>query len=118
MCLAVPLRVLRMEGSFAVCVDAGGVEQPIDTLLTGPLEAGQWVLCFLGAAREVVDEARAAQVADALGALAALGDLMKVSPGGTASASAADGIEALLRAGFADLMSRDPQLPEFLRPPA
>lgn len=104
MCLAVPMQVLRMEGSFAVCQSAGG-EERLDTLLTGPLEPGQWVLGFLGAAREVIDAERAGQVADALSALQSIfngeGD-----------------VTALVNAHFADLVDREPQLPEFLRPAA
>jgi hydrogenase expression/formation protein HypC len=74
-------------------------------MLTGPLEAGQWVLGFLGAAREVIDAERAAQVDDALAALESIlhGDGSN---------------EVLVRAGFADLIDREPQLPEFLRPAA
>jgi hydrogenase expression/formation protein HypC len=104
MCVAVPLQVIRMEGLHALCAGPSG-EERIDTLLTGPLEPGQWVLGFLGAAREIIDAGRAAQVADALAAL------RKVGAGDTA----AEGIDAALSAGFADLIDREPQLPEFLR---
>lgn len=102
MCLALPMKVIRMEGTTALCEGRNGIER-LDTLLTGPLEAGQWVLGFLGAAREVVDAERAAQVADALDALESILH-------GDAST------ESLIRAGFADLVEREPQLPEFLRP--
>lgn len=104
MCLAIPLQVIRMEGMHALCAGAHGQER-IDTLLTGPLLPGQWVLGFLGAAREVIDAERAAQVTDALTALG------KVSSGETA----AGGLEAVLHSGFADLINREPQLPDFLR---
>jgi hydrogenase expression/formation protein HypC len=107
MCLAVPLQVIRMEGMHALCAGSSG-EERIDTLLTGPLAPGQWVLSFLGAAREVIDAARAAQVADALDTLATL---QKLGSGDTA----ADDFEAAVRAGFADLIDREPQLPDFLR---
>lgn len=102
MCLALPMKVIRMEGSTALCESRNGVER-MDTMLTGPLEAGQWILGFLGAAREVIDAERAAQVEDALLALESIlhGDGSK---------------EALIQAGFADLIDREPQLPEFLRP--
>jgi hydrogenase expression/formation protein HypC len=102
MCLAVPLQVLRMEGSFAICRGVGG-EQRIDTLLTGPLEPGQWVLSFLDAAREVVDAERAEQVRNALAGLQSL--------------HGAEGdADALIRAHFPDLVDREPQLPDYLRP--
>ncbi len=102
MCLAIPMQVIRMEGTTALCQGRNGIER-LDTLITGPLEAGQWVLGFLGAAREVVDAERAAQVEDALTAL----ESILHGNGST---------EALIHAGFADLVGREPQLPEFLRP--
>lgn len=102
MCLAIPLQVIRMEGSTALCQGRNGVER-IDTLITGKLEPGQWILSFLGAAREVIDAERAAQVEDALTALESI-----LHGNGS--------IEALIHAGFADLIEREPQLPEFLRP--
>jgi hydrogenase expression/formation protein HypC len=104
MCLALPMQVIRMEGTTALCEGRNGIER-MDTMLTGPLEPGQWVLCFLGAVREVIDAERAAQVSDALVALESIlhGDGSN---------------EALIQAGFADLIDREPQLPEFLRPAA
>jgi hydrogenase expression/formation protein HypC len=102
MCLAIPLKVVRMEGTTALCEGRNGIER-VDTLITGPLEPGQWILSFLGAAREVIDAERAAQVGDALIAL----ESILHGNGST---------EALIQAGFADLIDREPQLPEFLRP--
>lgn len=104
MCLATPRQVLRMEGAHAVVTGDAG-EERVDTLLTGPLEAGQWVLVFLGAAREVIDAERAAQVGDALAGLHSL------------FAGGADA-DAVIRDHFADLVDREPQLPDFLRPPS
>lgn len=101
MCLAIPMQVIRMEGTTALCQGRNGIER-MDTMLTGPLEAGQWILGFLGAAREVVDAERAAQVKDALTAL----ESILHGKGST---------EALIQAGFADLIEREPQLPDFLR---
>jgi hydrogenase expression/formation protein HypC len=97
MCIAIPMQVLRMEGQLALCAGRNG-ESYLDTLLTGPLDAGQWVLGFLGTAREVVSEAQARQVSDALAALEA------VLSGETAD----------LDRHFSDLAGREPQLPDFL----
>lgn len=102
MCLAIPLQVIRMEGTTALCEGRNGVER-LDTLLTGALEPGQWVLGFLGAAREVIDAERATQVEDALVALESI-------------LHGAGGSDELIHAAFADLIDREPQLPEFLRP--
>lgn len=101
MCMAIPLQVEAMDGSYAVCRGRNGVER-IDTVLTGPLQPGQWVLCFLGAAREIIDAERAAQIDAALDALAEI----LAGRGDPA---------ALIDAHFADLAGREPQLPDFLR---
>ena len=99
MCMAIPMQVLRMDGGFAVCTGRDGVETRIETMLTGPLEAGQWVLTFLGAARDVVSAADAGKISDALAALEA------VQAGGSVD----------LDAYFPDLVNREPQLPPHLR---
>lgn len=102
MCLATPMQVIRMEGSTALCQGRNGVER-VDTLITGTLQPGQWILSFLGAAREVIDAERAAQVEDALTALESI-------------LHGAGSADAVIHAAFADLIDREPQLPEFLRP--
>ncbi len=102
MCLALPMQVIRMEGSTALCEGRNGIER-LDTMLTGPLEPGQWILGFLGAAREVIDAERAAQVGEALLALES------ILHGGADN-------DDVIRAAFADLVDREPQLPDFLRP--
>lgn len=73
MCLALPMEVKRVssDGSRAFCAGRDG-DCELDTLLTGPLQPGQWVLAFLGAAREVVSAEEAARVAAALDALDAV----------------------------------------------
>jgi hydrogenase expression/formation protein HypC len=103
MCLGIPMQVVSAEGHTALCQGRNGVER-IDTLMTGPLEPGQWVLTSLGAAREIIDEARAAQVESALDALSAV-------------LSGEGDVNALIDHHFADLVNREPQLPDFLRSP-
>jgi hydrogenase expression/formation protein HypC len=102
--MALPMQVIRMEGATALCQGHEGVER-IDTMLTGPLEPGQWILSFLGAAREVIDAERAAQVGEALAALRAILD----GQGGAMDT------DALINLHFADLVGREPQLPAFLQ---
>jgi len=92
------MQVLRMEGQFAHCAGRNG-EARVDTMLTGPLVPGQWVLGFLGTAREVVSEIEARKIN---GALDALESVMAGDPSG-------------LDRHFADLVGREPQLPDFLR---
>lgn len=99
MCMATPMQVLRLEGTTAWCLDRDGSEKPIDTLLVGDVRPGQWLLTFLGAARELVSAEQAERVADALGALE----------------SALAGDASQIDLAFADLINREPELPEFLR---
>ncbi|MFA6313187.1 MAG: HypC/HybG/HupF family hydrogenase formation chaperone [Sterolibacterium sp.] len=106
--MALPMQVVCMEGSFALCEGRHGRER-VDTLLCGPLEPGQWVLCFLGAVREVIDAERAAQVGAALAGLEAI--LAEASSGADAAS-----MDALIGSHFSDLVNRQPQLPDFLRP--
>ena len=99
MCMAIPMRVISVdELGGAVCTGRNG-EARVDTMLTGPLEPGQWVLTFLGAAREVVSAEEAKKVDDALDALDAV----------------LHGRSVDLDAAFADLVNREPELPAHLR---
>lgn len=98
MCLGIPMQVVSCEGTRAQCTD--GVETLlVDTSLVGEQAEGTWLLVFLGAAREVLEPERAAQMKNALSAVAA------VMSGGAAD------LDSL----FADLVEREPQLPEHLR---
>ena len=78
--------------------DDGGERHRVDMLLVGDRPVGSWVLVFLGAAREPMEETQALRVRDALTALHA--------------AAAGQAFDHL----FPDLVGREPTLPEFLRP--
>ncbi len=99
MCLGIPMQVLAVEGHYARCRDRHGDEQAmIDLMLVGEVEPGQWLMTFLNAARGVLTEQEAAQSNAALDALSAV-------------LSGAEDVSAY----FADLIDREPQLPDFLR---
>lgn len=97
MCLGLPMQILECHGLVARCGGRGG-ERTIDLALVGEQPPGTWLLCFIDAAREVIDAATAARVNAAL-----------------------DGLEAAmsgvvdLDVHFADLVGRTPQLPPHLR---
>jgi hydrogenase expression/formation protein HypC len=55
MCLAVPVRVLSIEGEQAE-VDAGGVTRKVSLVFTPEVRVGQYVLLHTGYAISVVDE--------------------------------------------------------------
>jgi hydrogenase assembly chaperone HypC/HupF len=92
------MQVIEAHENSALCEGRNG-RLVINTMLVGQVEAGQWLLTFLNAAREVIDAERAALVE------AALDGLQAVSNGG----------EVNLDFFFADLVNREPTLPEFLR---
>lgn len=98
MCLGVPMQVVS-GGLTARCRDSHGREEWIDLLLVGEQPPGRWLLTYLGAAREVIDEARALQVSRALLAVEQL----------------SAGIAPDMEAAFGDLLGREPQLPDFLK---
>ena len=108
MCIGVPMQVQRCDGLVAVAQRTGAdgaVEQhSLDMLIVGPQPPGTWVLAFCGAARRVLDELEARQILDAL---AALGIALDADTGPPP--------EQVFAALFADLVDREPQLPEHLR---
>ena len=95
MCVGVPMQVLSVQDYAARCAGAEG-EAVVDLALVGPQPPGTWLLVHLGAAREVLDPAQAAQIARALEGLRA------VMAGGDAGDA------------FADLEAREPTLPPHL----
>jgi hydrogenase assembly chaperone HypC/HupF len=92
------MQVIEVHENSALCAGRNG-RQLINTMLLDKVEVGQWLLTFLDAGREVIDAERAALVD------AALDGLQAVSAGG----------EVNLDLFFADLVNREPTLPEFLR---
>jgi hydrogenase expression/formation protein HypC len=109
MCIGIPMQVVTLDQTSltAGCcpwpehipVSNSAVLQRVDLSLTGLVEPGQWLLVFLGAARECLTPERALQIGQALCAL------QQVQSGSV------DGLDRL----FADL-DREPRLPEHLRP--
>ena len=71
MCVGVPMQILSVDGIAAQATDGREVAQ-IDLSLTGPVPVGDWVLTFLGAAREVLDPDEAAKIRAALKGLQSL----------------------------------------------
>jgi hydrogenase expression/formation protein HypC len=99
MCIAVPMQVLAGADQVALCRDGSALDRQVavDLSLVGAQPPGTWLLVFLGAAREVIDEPRARQTLDALAALRAV--------------ARGEPVDHL----FADLTDREPELPAHLR---
>lgn len=58
MCLAIPLRVVSIQGEMAVG-EVGGVERDISIVLTPDVKIGDYVVVHAGFAIQKVDEAEA-----------------------------------------------------------
>ena len=101
MCIGIPMQVVEMRESHALC-EADGKQELLDMMLVGEQPKGTWVLNFLGAAREVMTAEFAEQTRQAL---SALGDVMG---GDIANNKQIDHL-------FPDLINREPQLPEHLQ---
>jgi hydrogenase expression/formation protein HypC len=98
MCIGTPMQIIEQRGESALCIYRGQ-ESLIDMMLVGPQPVGTWLLVFLDTAREVLSDQSARQIADAL-------EAMRLAMQGDSR------IDHL----FADLIDREPQLPEFLKP--
>jgi hydrogenase assembly chaperone HypC/HupF len=91
------MQVIEVEEMFAWCGGRNGRCQ-INTMLLDEIKPGDWLLTFLESAREIIDAGRAEMI------LAALDALERVVAGQTNFDDC-----------FADLIGREPPLPEFLR---
>lgn len=96
MCVGLPLQITTING-IAAEASNGTQREVIDLSLTPDARPGDWVLSFLGAAREVITADEAQKISAALEGLRAVmaGD----GPGDA----------------FADLETRGPQLPPHLQ---
>lgn len=61
MCIGIPMQVEAVEPGFAHCLGRGE-RRRVSTLLVGDCAPGDWLLVFLGDARERIDAVRAAEV--------------------------------------------------------
>jgi hydrogenase expression/formation protein HypC len=96
MCIGFPMTVIEDLGSEALC-ERHRARERVSMLLIGPQPAGTKILAHLGAAVRVLGDLEAQQIDDALEALEA--------------ALRGENVDHL----FADLVDREPELPEFLR---
>jgi hydrogenase assembly chaperone HypC/HupF len=98
MCIGIPMKIVQVCDGLAECVsEAEDLREAIDLSLVGDQPVGTWVLAFMGAAREVIEDERVPLLVNARQAM------MLALQGGDVSHC------------FADLIDREPQLPEFLR---
>jgi hydrogenase expression/formation protein HypC len=92
------MQVIETHEFHAVCLD-GNQQHKVDTTLLGQPEPGTWLLVFLGAAREALDEPTALAMRDAVNAV------NQVMSG-----------ESQIDHLFGDLINRQPQIPDHLKP--
>jgi hydrogenase expression/formation protein HypC len=97
MCIGIPMQICSEDGLTALC-SGRGEERRVSLLLTGGQPTGTWVLVHVDTAVRTLDPAEVPLLNDALDALEAV--------------SRGDPFEHL----FADLIGREPQLPDHLKP--
>lgn len=98
MCIGLPMQVTDVGSGFAWC-EGMGERRKVSTVLVEEQPVGSWLLVFLDTAREVITAEEAMRIADALKAV-------------SLTMTGETGVDHL----FADLVGREPQLPDFLRP--
>lgn len=96
MCLGVPMRIIEGDEMSALCV-RGDEQRRVSLLLIGPQPVGTQVLVHIDTAVRLLEADEAALIDRALDGLAA--------------AMRGEDFES----AFADLLNREPQLPEHLR---
>lgn len=100
MCIGIPMQLLA-QGDGRVLCEGRGQRETLDLMLVGEQTGGTWVLAFRGVAMRVMTAVEARETNAALDALEAV----------LAGASNVD-------AHFADLVDREPTLPEHLKEPS
>lgn len=65
MCIGMPMQVTAIEPGHALC-EGRGERRRVTTALVGDVVPGDWLLVFLGDARERIDAERASEVNAAL----------------------------------------------------
>lgn len=100
MCIAIPMKIVGLEEMKARCARKGE-EIEVDISMIEPPQPDGWLLVFQNRAIREIDESEAREVEAALAA--------------TALAMTGEADEDAIRAGFGDLIDREPELPEHLR---
>ncbi len=73
MCLAIPMRVVSVEGASGT-VELGGVKQPVNFSLLPEVAPGEYVIVHAGFALERLDEAEARRTIELINELTAPDD--------------------------------------------
>jgi hydrogenase expression/formation protein HypC len=74
MCLAVPVKVISIDGMEAD-VDLGGVERRVSIMLTPEVKVGDYVLLHTGYAINVIDEQQAKETLELFEEIARLDEI-------------------------------------------
>ncbi len=74
MCLAIPMRVVSIEGDEAEA-DIGGVKRKVSIALTPEVKVGDYVLLHTGYAIGVIDEAEAKETLKLLEEIASFSEI-------------------------------------------
>jgi len=73
MCLAIPARVVALQGADLALVDLGGIRKPVSIALVPEAVVGDYVIVHVGHAIGMIDPAEAERTLALFGELAAAG---------------------------------------------
>jgi len=73
MCLAIPARVVALQGADGAIVDLGGIRKPVSIALVPEAVVGDYVIVHVGHAIGMIDPAEAERTLALFGELAAAG---------------------------------------------
>lgn len=76
MCLAIPSRIVRIDGGMGT-IDVDGVRREVSLLLLEDARVGDWVIVHAGFAIQTIDEAAARESLDILRETAAFVEARK-----------------------------------------
>jgi hydrogenase expression/formation protein HypC len=98
MCIGIPMEIIEVDGLVANCRnDEEGRYEKVDLSLIGEQEVGSWIIVFMGSGREYIEPENLEQVLQSRKAMKA--------------ALEGENVDEF----FADLVNREPQLPDFLK---
>ncbi len=65
MCLAIPAKIVSIDGSTAKC-EMSGVTKDVDVSLVPQAAAGDWVIVHVGFALQIIDPQKARETLEAM----------------------------------------------------
>jgi len=59
MCIAAPYRIIEITGSYRALIEINGIKQEISTIMVPEVQAGDYIIAYLGSAMAIIEEKEA-----------------------------------------------------------